>query len=185
MTGDVQTARPFPDHLNELILRGDRLLKPYLLVRLLDSLNYSLLLLLEFERYQAHFPLIQPLYKDRTGMQEAYVYLRLIDVLLIDQRVFQILQLSQDHLLRLEFILAPDRVRVVPSHLCLDRLFLQLIQIYRFVVRIARQKRFFPAVLTLSAFAALVGFSSLDQTTLFFQLSQKIVINALLLAHFG
>ena len=184
MTGDVQTARPFPDHLNELILRGDRLLKPDLLVRLLDRLNYSLLLLLEFERDEAHFPLIQPLYKDRTGMQEAYIYLRLIYVLLIDQRVFQILQLSQDHLFRLELILAPDRVRVVPPHLRLNRLLLQLVQINRFVVRIARQKRPTPAILTLSAFAALVGFSSLYQTALLFQLSQKIVINALLLAHF-
>ena len=55
-------------------------------------------------------------------MEEANVDFRLLLILLVNQRFFQILELSQDDLFRFQFVFVQDRVRVVPSHLRLNEL---------------------------------------------------------------
>ena len=51
--------------------------------------------------------------------------------MLINQRFFQVLKLSQDYFLRLELILALDSVRVIPAHLRFNENLIKLIQIHR------------------------------------------------------
>ena len=56
-------------------------------------------------------------------MQEADIDLRLVQVLLIKQRFFEVLQLSQDHLFGLQFVFTTYRIRIVALQLGFGELF--------------------------------------------------------------
>ena len=125
----MKTARPLSDHLNELILRGDWLFEAHLLVCLLDRFYNGFLLILEVQGDEASLTIVQSFDEDWTCMQEADIDLRLVQVLLIKQWFFKVLQLFQDHLFGLQFVLTTNRIRIIALQLGLSELLVKVIKI--------------------------------------------------------
>ena len=71
----MKTARLFPNHFNKLVFRGDRLSELYLVSRAFHCLNYGFFLILELERHEGGFDLIEPFNENRACVQKAYVNL--------------------------------------------------------------------------------------------------------------
>ena len=81
----METSRSFANHLNEFVLGSNRLLKPYVLIRLLNCFDDGFLLFLEFQWYQTGLAFIKPFYKNGTRVEKSDINLRLILVLLVNE----------------------------------------------------------------------------------------------------
>lgn len=133
---DVQTSRPLANDVYELVLGGDRLPKSHLLLRLLNGFDDGIFLFLEFQSDKICFTFGGPFDVDWARVQKCDINFRLFLVLLVEERLFEVLKLAKYYFLALQLVLAAHRVRVIPFKMCLQEFLVQVTKIHQLSRRI-------------------------------------------------
>lgn len=117
----MQDTGPLSDHVDEFILRRHWLSKADLLIGGLYCFNYGGFFFLKLKRDKACF-VVFTLDKDRTCMEKANIDFGFLVILLVEEWIFQVLELAKDNFLGFELIFASNSIWIVASQISLHEL---------------------------------------------------------------